>query len=314
MSNTVVYYILTDSRIMTQTIFSGTQNKPTIAGSFSAAAAAAPSAVPTYAGPHLSQATSTGLYLGPIGTPLYWVTLVGIVIVLSYLLLFIIIPFTSSAVRRLVARLSEVKTPPKAESVVSKALPLVPIVAPVSVGLVLPDVPREYSSYDGFKSFAREGALAIEDIVKGLSQEKHAAITAQPAVVPAPDAVKASVEPIAARTAPVGALGAALPNIIAPLIAGDRAAVFADLREFVRGGKKPEELIYSTAFLLDDAYRARVDGYSCESATARLTAKLDTPTLEKLIAALVTAIDSSYSDNATSVKLAITRAFAVLGA
>jgi hypothetical protein len=47
---------------------------------------------------------------------------------------------------------------------------------------------------------------------------------------------------------------------------------------------------------------------------ARLTAKIPTPTLEKLVASLATAVDSSYSEGVIGAKLALTRALLVLGA
>jgi hypothetical protein len=65
---------------------------------------------------------------------------------------------------------------------------------------------------------------------------------------------------------------------------------------------------------LDDAYRARVDGAPADAELVRLTARLDTQTLEKLVTALTNAIDSSYSSGITGVKLALTRALDTLGA
>jgi hypothetical protein len=82
----------------------------------------------------------------------------------------------------------------------------------------------------------------------------------------------------------------------------------------VRGGGAPEHFISSAAILLDDAYRARIDGTASDADVARMTARLSTPTLEKLIASLTTAIDSSYSSGVTGAKLALTRALAILGA
>ena len=100
----------------------------------------------------------------------------------------------------------------------------------------------------------------------------------------------------------------------AALVEGDREAVFAGLRQHVRGGGMPEKLVSEVVCLLDDAYRARVDGTACDADMARLVARLNTPTLEKLIAALTNAIDSSYSTGVTGAKLALTRALATLGA
>ena len=98
------------------------------------------------------------------------------------------------------------------------------------------------------------------------------------------------------------------------LVEGDRAAVFAGLRQHIRGGGASEHLLSKTVCIIDDVYRARVDGTACDPELARMTARLDTPTLEKLISSLTTAIDSSYSTGVTGAKLALTRALAVLGA
>ena len=82
----------------------------------------------------------------------------------------------------------------------------------------------------------------------------------------------------------------------------------------MRGGGKPEQLLSAAACLLDDVYRARIDGTACDADISRLTARLNTPHLEQLVAALATAIDSSYSAGATGAKLALARALAILGA
>ncbi|KKW45341.1 MAG: hypothetical protein UY97_C0025G0005 [Parcubacteria group bacterium GW2011_GWB1_57_6] len=180
----------------------------------------------------------------------------------------------------------------------------------------LREAPRGYSPYEGFKSFAHNGALSIDDIVKGLARNHPA---------PEPEPVRENIEPIyqnvepienaaragvaASSTAPIHIRG-----LIAALVEGDRAAVFAGLRQHMRGGGPSEQLISNMVFLLDDAYRARIDGTECDADVARVIARLDTPTLEKLVAALTTAIDSSYSAGVTGAKLALTRALAVLGA
>jgi hypothetical protein len=187
----------------------------------------------------------------------------------------------------------------------------------------MPEAPRGYSSYEGFKSFAHGGALSIDDIVKGLARSRAASDPTLPR--PSVEPVYEKVEPIYDHIEPVG--GGSAPEeprrpsapanvrgFTSALVEGDRAAVFSGLRQHVRGGGSPEELLSGTVFLLDDAYRARVDGTACDPEIARLTARFDTPTLEKIIAALTTAIDSSYSTGVTGAKLALTRALTVLGA
>ncbi len=177
------------------------------------------------------------------------------------------------------------------------------------------EAPRGYSSYEGFKSFARNGALSIEDIVKGLS---HALKTTQKNKEPIYEGVEPvyeHVEPIVAdAVAETGAVPPHIRGFAAALVEGDRVAVFAGLRQHIRGSGAPEQLISKTVCLIDDVYRSRIDGTACDAEFARMTARLDTPTLERIIAALTTAVDSSYSNGVTGAKLALTRALAVLGA
>jgi hypothetical protein len=188
---------------------------------------------------------------------------------------------------------------------------------------VVPEASNGYSSYDGFKSFARSGALSIDDIVKGLSNGP-----ATKAVSPRAPEMKMNVEPIYENVEPIYNLIAENAHISAQpadahgdvrglasaIVGGDRAAVFSGLRQHVRGGGSPERFVSSILNILDDIYRSRIDGAPCDAAVSRITARLDTPTLEKLITALTTGIDSSYTDKMTGAKLALTRALAVLGA
>ncbi|HEY4488794.1 MAG TPA: hypothetical protein VJB97_04720, partial [Candidatus Paceibacterota bacterium] len=138
-------------------------------------------------------------------------------------------------------------------------------------------------------------------------------------VYPAPTVgawVNENIEPIKkdAAAPEMPEVPAHVRGVTAALLEGDRAAVFAALRGHVRGEGAPESFIHSLVCLLDDAYRARVDGTPCDSSVARMTARLSTPTFEKLVAALTTAIDSSYESGITGAKLALTRALGVLGA
>lgn len=107
---------------------------------------------------------------------------------------------------------------------------------------------------------------------------------------------------------------ASVRGFVAALIEGDREAVFAGLRQEMRGGGSAEKLLSDTVCLLDDAYRARVDGTPCAPDITALTARLSTPALEKVVSSLITAIDSSYSTGVTGAKLALTRALSILGA
>ncbi len=252
----------------------------------------------------LSQIPYTGLDLGPVGTVVYWLALVCFALALAYLVLFGIVPFIIRRARNFSSRVSAVLNAPAQ-----------PIIATAPIR----EAPREYSSYDGFKSFARNGALSIEDIVKSLSGE-----SAEKKVEPAHE----KVEPIYKNVEPIVDVEPVIPNATAnfsevpahirgfavALIEGDRAGVFAGLRQQVRGGGAPEQFINSVACVLDDTYRARIDGTACDSDIARRAARISTPLLEKIVASLTTAIDSSYSDDITGAKLALTRALAILGA
>jgi len=285
---------------------------------------------------YLSQIPYTGLDLGPIGTMLYWLALIVWALALAYMLLFGAVPLTKRSLRDFVSRVLESLN--ARESVIADrhfasagatlAAPPVPVREPHIVvsesGVAAPEAPRGYSTYDGFKSFAQKnGALSVDDIVKSLSR-RHPATTVSRNVEPIVHAepVYENVEPIyeqvetivdAARAEMTGA-PASVRGFIAALVEGDRVAVFAGLRQHVRGAGAPEQLISDIVCVLDDVYRARIDGSVCDADIARLTARLSTPTLEKLVAALTTAIDSSYSTGVTGAKLALTRALAVLGA
>lgn len=175
----------------------------------------------------------------------------------------------------------------------------------------LKEPPREYSTYDGFKSFAHNGTLSIEDIVKSLSRVLQAAPKNVEPIYEGVEPVFENVEPIVADADTVPAQVRAF---VSALVGGDRLAVFVGLREHVHGSGKPEQLLATTVCLLDDVYRSRLDHSPCDVELARLTARLSTTTLERLITALATAVDSSYSDSVTGAKLALIRALAVLGA
>ena len=273
---------------------------------------------------YLSQIPYTGLDLGPVGTVIYWIALVGWSIAIAYLALFEAAPFAYRRLRAFSVRVSERVN----DSRSNVAAPIEPTRREVFIEAKrkereIPEAPRGYSSYDGFKSFARdEGGLSVEDIVKGLSHGR-------PARVASP--VAAAVEPIVAEPKPASPeipersfvrhsdapaaneVGASVRGFVAALLEGDRTAVFSGLRQHVRGGGSPERLLDAAARLLDEAYRARVDGTFCDDSIARLAARFPTPVLERIVAAIAIAIDSSYTDGVTGAKLALTRALAVVG-
>lgn len=265
---------------------------------------------------YLSQIPYTGLDLGPIGTVLYWLVLIVLTLALAYFVLFGIAPFVNRRIRNFGARVTAVlNTQEQKIAFIQNTIPSTPSM-PSIMKQELPEVPRGYSSYDGFKSFSQKEALSIEDIVKALSRE-HPKIVEQhneerpaPKVEPIYESVQPTVSDMVAETGE----HSSVRGFTAALIEGDRAAVFAGLRQQVRGGGSPEQLISSAVVLLDDVYRSRIDGTFCDADISRMAARISTPMLEKLIASLTIAIDSSYSSGVTGAKLALTRALSVLGA
>jgi hypothetical protein len=281
---------------------------------------------------YLSQIPYTGLDLGPAGTVLYWLVLVSAALALTYLILFGVAPSVNRSLRNFGLRVLSMLN--ARESIPAEAL-AAPVAAAKSIppavdephkassSEAVPEATRGYSSYEGFKSFAHNGALSIDDIVKSLSR-KHPTMFAERRIESTPhvEPVFENVEPIYKNVEPITtdvpvASSAVPPDVrgfATALIEGDRAAVFAGLRQHVRGGGVPERLLSAVTCLIDDVYRSRIDGTACDPDIARLSARLSTTTLEKLVAALATAIDSSYSTGVTGAKLALTRALAVIGA
>jgi len=278
---------------------------------------------------YLSQIPYTGLDLGFMGTILYWVILISWSLAAAYLVLFGIAPIINRSVRKFASRVSDMlNTPPvrsftPAVALAEPAPQLAPETSiPTHAEQNIPEPPRSYSSYDGFKSFAHQGALSVEDIVKGLSSVAGSTsrvvverVTEKAADTPTPSPRENKTEPAASHASAISVdVPVSTRGFVAALIEGDRAAVFAGLRQYVRGGGAPERLITDTVCLIDDVYRARIDGTMCDAEIDRLAARLPTPMLETLVAALTTAVDSSYSSGITGAKLALTRALAVLGA
>ncbi len=279
---------------------------------------------------YLSQIPYTGLDLGPVGTIVYWAALIVFALVLAYLVLFGAVPFVNRSFQDFGSRVKEalnIQEPAYAGGHFASAVTAEPAPTPAKIQEQPYEAPRGYSSYEGFKSFAHNDSLSIDDIVKGLARSHSVPATVEPEIELSQkvEPVYENVEPIyknidtimtdiAPETIAIASTPTHVRGFIAALIEGDRAAVFAGLRQYIRGAGAPEKLIAETACLLDDAYRARLDGTSSDPDTTRLVARLDTPTLEKLVASLTTAIDSSYSAGVTGAKIALTRALAVLGA
>jgi hypothetical protein len=273
---------------------------------------------------YLSQIPYTGLDLGPIGTVVYWLMLVGWSIALAYLVLFGVLPYGKRKLQAFGARVSETLNAPATPAFAMKSA--APAPAPYRAPVFLQqeaaadEADDNYSAFDGFKSFAQSEALSVEDIVKGLARGRAAKA---PEVVitetaPLPEAAPVVQVVAPKEAAPSARVEQAVPvsvrGMVVAILEGDKEAVFAALRQHVRGGGEPEALLTPAVCMIDDVYRSRVDGTPCDESVSRLAARLDTPALEKLVASLTTAIDASYSTSVTGAKLALTRALAVLGA
>ena len=280
---------------------------------------------------YLSQIPQTGLSLGPLGTTLYWLILVGFALAAAYFSLFSVVPFVSRSLRNFGFRVSTALNAQGSSHLVEhNRVPQRSVgqsVTPHPSGRdeTSPEAPRGYSSYEGFRSFAHNGALSIEDIVKSLSRHRTAPVTLRDAEsTPNVEPIYEKVEPIYERVEPIGiendtstrpvSAPTHVRGLVAALLEGDRVAVFTGLRHHLRGGGAPERLMTDAVCLLDDVYRSRIDGTDCDLGIARMTARLNTPALEKLVTSLATAIDASYSTGVTAAKLALTRALTVLGA
>lgn len=299
---------------------------------------------------YLSQIPYTGLDLGPVGTALYWLALIAWSAACAYFVLFGIAPFINRSIRDFGSRVAAmvntsafVSTTPSlvpiavaaapAATPVSEPILTVPVASAATASIeeasapAAPEVRSSYSSYDGFKSFAQDGTLSIDDIVKGLSRGRSVSastLAAAPQAAPVPVApvmpvptaapVEAELPTVSSAATPTTEIPVDTRGFTIALLQGDRTAVFAGLRQYVRGGGAPEQLVSAVACALDDVYRARMDGTPCDSMLERLAARVDTPTLEKLVTALTTAIDSSYTNGMTGAKLALTRALSGIGA
>ncbi len=197
--------------------------------------------------------------------------------------------------------------------------------------------PKPTLAKDGFRAFGSTGALSIDDIVKGLAREAaahpeasahdlpanfaHTDVHAHSAAAPvahaeevhAPSAVHHEPAPVQASVAhtPV-AVSHDVRDFLAALIAGDREAVFGTIRGITRQGGDSEEFLTHAVCALDDAYRAQVDGSVCHPDIKAITSHCHPSFLERLVTSLTTAVDGSYSTGVTGVKLALTRALAVV--
>lgn len=277
---------------------------------------------------YLSEVPYTGLELGPMGTAIYWIMLIGWSAALAYLVLFNAVPFAFARAKRFGGNVKQAlnsETPASADhghgEPVAHAAVHSTHAAPAA-----PAKPTGYSTHDGFRSFAAGEGLTIDDIVKGLSREieqKH--VHEAPAPAPTHQEVMQSVReeaPVAPTPAPARYVPAAAPiaapmnadvrDFIAALLNGDRDTVFGMIRSMARQGEDTEAFVSNAACALDDAYRACIDGTTCHPDIAELTNGCHPSYLERLVASLTTAVDGSYSAGMTGVKMALTRALGVV--
>jgi hypothetical protein len=163
--------------------------------------------------------------------------------------------------------------------------------------------------------------------VKGLSREieqKHTAPAAPTheeviqavraeveAPVPAPVYVPKPVMAVAASAA-IAPVSDSVRDFLAALLAGDRDTVFGTVRAMARQGEDTEAFVSHAACALDDAYRACIDGTTCHPDIAELTNGCHPSFLERLVTSLSGAVDGSYFNGVTGVKMALTRALGVV--
>jgi hypothetical protein len=292
---------------------------------------------------YLSQIPYTGLDLGPVGTFLYWLLLALWSAALAYLAIFKLVPFLKHRMQGFGAAVSEALNAEMPEddrryAYAAPAAQRAPEAASAQSVMrsaaPAPEAASTYSAYQGFKSFGRDGALTIDDIVKGLSRQKSvhqvSASNAEPVyehveeindrvepiyenveeIAPAAQRPAGAARPQASKAAPAPA--AEVPAFLALVLAGDRDGAFSMIRSIVREGGDAESFLTQVAVALDDAYRARLDGTPVHGEIARVTDGCATGFLEKLVAAFSTGVDSTYSQGISGAKLAVARALGVV--
>jgi hypothetical protein len=295
---------------------------------------------------YLSQIPYTGLDLGPVGTVVYWVLLLLICAVATYLILFMLIPFVYHRIHNFGMTVNGMLNGTDAghgahggHAPAHAPAPVHHIPATNHAPAHTPN-PSAYAAAEGFRNFAQGETLTIDDIVKGLSRipevqhtqatphttthtETHITqdhIAEEPATYHTASEVISSHVPVhapahaptARAEAPAAAISTDVRDFCDALLKGDRDTVFSTLRQIVREGGDAETFITQVVCALDDAYRNRVDGTKVNAEIAQITKNCATSFLERLTGALTNAVDSSYSPGITGSKLALTRALAVV--
>ncbi|MBU2220838.1 hypothetical protein KKD81_02790 [Patescibacteria group bacterium] len=262
---------------------------------------------------YLSETPYTGLDLGPWGTALYWLMLIGWSAAAAYLVLFNALPFAAARVKSFGGNVQQaLKTEPSARVAhapahdTHTAHPSAPT----------PSRPEGYNQRDGFRSFAADEGLTIDDIVKGLSRqiEERSAPAVEAAPIYTERVAEQAAAPIAAAPKKVEhqPVSEDVRDFLAALLAGDRDTVFGMIRNLARAGEDTELFVSNAACALDDAYRSCIDGTTCHPDIAELTNGCHPSFLERIVSSLTTAVDGSYSSGITGVKMALTRALGVV--
>lgn len=279
-------------------------------------------AEPPLASVYLSEMPYTGLDLGPVGTAVYWAMIVLWSGAAAYLVLFNFLPylFRRAATDALAESGHLPGWGPAAAAMPAAPVPAVHQAAHrAAVATSLPPVQRSvaaapapaapvYSPHEGFRSFATGGTLTIDDIVKGLSRESGMELERSAPIAP----VAPQVEAPARASQETRAYADNISGFIEALVNGDREHVFATVRNVSKQGGDPQDFLSEAVCALDDAYRARTEGADVHPEVARVTRDCHPSFLEKVIASLTTALDSTYSAGTTGTKLALTRALAVV--
>ncbi|HWH16636.1 MAG TPA: hypothetical protein VNU25_03575, partial [Candidatus Paceibacterota bacterium] len=272
---------------------------------------------------YLSEVPYTGLELGPWGTALYWLMLIGWSAALAYLVLFNAVPFALARAKSFGGSVKEALNAEPSASHDSHAAHTThaPAHHDTHAAPAAPARPVGFNPHDGFRSFAAADGLTIDDIVKGLSRQIE---LDQAHEAPAHEAVQQSVReeapaapayeaPKAAPAAPLAVpMNDGVRDFIAALLNGDRDTVFGMIRKLAREGQDTELFVSHAACALDDAYRACIDGTTCHPDIAELTKDCHPSYLERIVSSLTTAVDGSYSAGMTGVKMALTRALGVV--
>ena len=119
---------------------------------------------------YLSQFPSTGLYLGTVGTIVYWFILIVWSVALAYALLFIVAPFLKRRARTFGAQVRAVLN---AQPTSQNEPPAPSHIETFTQSSGAVENRQTRSSHDGFKSFAQHDALSVDDIVHGLSRTEQ---------------------------------------------------------------------------------------------------------------------------------------------